>query len=386
MLKNKLLFLVLNSEMFFHVILTSECNSQCRYCFGEAVDDFEDSPDFDIDYSLPRRIGYDLKLLEAFCRKDADCVLTFYGGEPLLCAGEIKQIMDQVKAKHFMIQTNGLLLDTLEAEYVNRFHTMLVSIDGDETLTDFYRGKGNFSKVAANLQLIRQNGFSGELIARMTVMEQTDIYKQVTWLLNNDKMSFSSIHWQLNAGFWNDFEKRDFRRWSEEDYNPGIRKLVKFWVDHMENNHAVLRLYPILGIAQSILLREKSNLLRCGGGWTNYAIQTDGHIVPCPTMWGMKDYYLGHISSADPLKLKKVYVGMPCVKCDVFSICGGRCLYANIVRRWNDDAYGLVCNTVRNLIDATAEQMPRIRELVESEQISISDFEFMKYNGCEIIP
>jgi radical SAM protein with 4Fe4S-binding SPASM domain len=221
----------------------------------------------------------------------------------------------------------------------------------------------------------------------MTVMEQTDIYKQVTWLLNNSEFSFSSVHWQLNAGFWkNDFARRNFNQWSENSYNPGIQKLVCFWVDHMETHGVVLRLYPFLGVVHSLLSRERECLLRCGGGWVNYAIQTDGNIVPCPTMWGLKDYYLGHISSADPLKLKKVCVGMPCVKCDVLSICGGRCLYANIVRRWNDDAYSLVCNTVRNLIEATARQMPRIKKLLESGLISMADFEFMKYNGCEIIP
>jgi putative peptide-modifying radical SAM enzyme len=294
--------------------------------------------------------------------------------------------MDNVKARHFMIQTNGLLLDKLSPEYVNRFHTILVSIDGGKTLTDYYRGKGTFGKLIANLRLIRQNGFSGELIARMTVMEQTDIYKQVTWLLSNDKFPFSSIHWQLNAGFWSDFAKRDFRQWSEDSYNPGIRKLVKFWIDYMEKNHTVLKLYPILGVAHSMLFRETASLLRCGGGWINYAIQTDGHIVPCPTMWGMKDYYLGHISNTNPLRLRKVSVGMPCVKCDAFGVCGGRCLYTNIVKRWNNDAYSLVCNTVRNLIEATAEQMPRIKKLVESGKMSMADFEFMKYNGCEIIP
>jgi hypothetical protein len=30
--------------------------------------------------------------------------------------------------------------------------------------------------------------------------------------------------------------------------------------------------------------------------------------------------------------------------------------------------------------------MPRIKELVESGKMSMADFEFMKYNGCEIIP
>ncbi len=157
-----------------------------------------------------------------------------------------------------MMQTNGLLLDRLEPSYVNRFHTILVSIDGDEALTDFYRGAGTFRKVVDNLKLIKKNGFSGELIARMTVMENTEIYEQVRWLLQNDEFSFSSVHWQLNAGFWkNDFARRDFKRWSEESYNPGIRGLVKFWVDHMEEKGVVLRLYPLLGLPINSFRRKR---------------------------------------------------------------------------------------------------------------------------------
>jgi putative peptide-modifying radical SAM enzyme len=374
--------------MFFHVILTTECNSQCRYCFGEALEDVdEDFEKFEVDYSLPKKISYDVGSLNRFCSLDPDCVVTFYGGEPLLCAEEIRLIRDSVKAKHFMIQTNGLLLDRLEPEYVNRFHTILVSIDGDEALTDFHRGNGTFAKLVGNLRLIMRNGFQGELIARMTVMEQTDIFKQVTWLFSNDDFSFSSVHWQLNAGFWkSDFMRRDFKEWSEANYNPGIQRLVKFWVNCMEDSGTVLKLYPILGVAHSLLHGEKASFLRCGGGWTNYAIQTDGYIVPCPTMWGIKDYYLGHVTKADPLGLRKVFVGEPCTSCQVLGICGGRCLYANVTRRWSPQAYDLVCNTVKNLISAVKEELPKIRGLLERGKISLNDFEFMKYNGCEIIP
>jgi putative peptide-modifying radical SAM enzyme len=374
--------------MFFHVIVTGECNLQCRYCFGEASDDFDDDlSDFNIDYSLPKTISYPVPMLDRFCRKDPECVLTFYGGEPLLGIDQVKQILDNVKAKHFMIQTNGLLLDKLEPEYVNRFHTVLVSIDGDERLTDFYRGEGTFRKVIDNLKLIKANGFCGELIARMTVMEQTDIYRQVLWLLHNDEFSFSSAHWQLNAGFWrNDFGRRNFKAWSENSYNRGVRKLVRFWVDQMEKNGHVLRLYPILGIAQSQLRNEKQSLLRCGGGWANYAIQTDGHIIPCPTMWGMKDYYLAHINDADPLRLKKIFVDKPCTECTIYGVCGGRCLYANVTRRWSREAYSLVCNTVRNLVEAVEKEKPRIHSLIERGNVKSEDFEFMKYNGCEIVP
>ncbi|HIJ08199.1 TPA: 4Fe-4S cluster-binding domain-containing protein, partial [Candidatus Bathyarchaeota archaeon] len=123
--------------MFLHLILTTECNLQCRYCFGETMDDFEeDFSGLEVDYSLPKTVVYDWKTLADFCSKDPDCVLTFYGGEPLLRTKDVERVMESVRAKQFMIQTNGLLLDKLEPKYVNRFHTILVSIDGDEALTD----------------------------------------------------------------------------------------------------------------------------------------------------------------------------------------------------------------------------------------------------------
>ncbi|HLE75232.1 MAG TPA: TIGR04084 family radical SAM/SPASM domain-containing protein [Candidatus Bathyarchaeia archaeon] len=374
--------------MFFHVILTTECNLQCKYCFGESLEDFDaDFSELNVDYSLPKKANYDFALLAQFCRRDPDCVLTFYGGEPLLCTSEIKQIMNTAKPKHFMIQTNGLLLNRLPPKYVNRFHTILVSIDGDEALTDHYRGKGTFRKVINNLNLIVKNGFRGELIARMTVMEQTDLHKQVTWLLDNSEFAFSSVHWQLNAGFWeNDYARRDFKRWSQTSYVPGIERLARSWVDHMEEKRVVQRLYPFLGIAHSLLHKEAS-LLRCGGGWINYAIQTDGFIIPCPTMWGIKNYYLAHISNADPLKLRKIPIGNePCTSCDILNICGGRCLYANITKRWNSGAYATVCSTVKALVNAIEAELPRIKQLITNGKVSLSDFEFLKYNGCEIIP
>jgi radical SAM protein with 4Fe4S-binding SPASM domain len=154
----------------------------------------------------------------------------------------------------------------------------------------------------------------------------------------------------------------------------------------MESTGSVHKLYPFLGVAHSLLLKEP-NLLRCGGGWINYAIQTDGFIIPCPTMWGMKNYYLGHISNADPLELRKIFISdKPCTECSIFNICGGRCLYANITKRWKNNEYATVCITVRSLVNAVEAQLPRITQLIKNGKIRQQDFEFMKYNGCEIIP
>jgi putative peptide-modifying radical SAM enzyme len=372
--------------MFFHLLLTTNCDLQCKYCYGKSCDDIDTEFDFDIDYDVPAEINYDINELTKFMTKDPQAVLIFYGGEPMLCLNQMKNIMDKVPAKQFNIQTNGLHLNKLEPDYVNRLTTIFVSVDGTEQITDFYRGKGVYKKVINNIKTIRNNGFEAEIIARMTLMEQTDIYENVRWLLDNPDYSFSSVHWQLDAGFWkNDFAKRNFKEWIQTSYNPQLRKLIKFWVDTMQTQGKVLRLYPLLGVMHDLLINEKS-LLRCGSGWSNYSIQTDGHIIPCPAMSGMKDYYIGHIKDSNPLQLKQIYVNEPCTDCEIYGECGGRCLYSNITKQWSDKAYQLVCDTVKNHVKALIETLPRVQKLIENETISLLDFEHRKYDSCEIIP
>jgi uncharacterized protein len=372
--------------LHFHVLLTTACDLHCKYCYESSIDDINSEFRFNIDYSLPKECNYDINLLAKFCERDPQCVLAFYGGEPTLCRQRINNVIDNVKARKFILQTNALHLDEIESKYVNKIHTILASIDGCPELTDYYRGKQVYQKVVKNLRIIKNNGFDGEIIARMTIMEETDIFKEVQWLLNNRDFSFDSIHWQINAGFWqNDYEKRPFRTWIKDNYNPGIRHLVKFWVDKMGETGEVIKLYPFLGITLS-LLKDETNLLRCGSGWANYSILTDGSIVPCPAMSGMKDFHLGHISYSDPLKLEKIFVQEPCTHCKLYSLCGGRCLYANITRRWSTEAYALVCETVENLIATLQRELPRIQQLISHGKVSLSNFDYQKYKGVEIIP
>ena len=373
--------------MFFHLLLTTECDLRCKYCYVKSCEDIDsDFGEFKVDYNVPVKTSYKIDSLKKFIEKDPKPVLIFYGGEPMLCIDKIKQIMDNVKANQYIIQTNGLNLNKLDSEYVNRLTTIFVSIDGTEKLTDYYRGKGVYKKVIKNINTVRKNGFNGEIIARMTLMEETDIYENVKWLLNNPDYSFGSIHWQLDGGFWKkDFQRRNFAEWTKNNYIPQLRKLVKFWVDTMETEGKVLRLYPLLGVMQSLLTGEESPL-RCGSGWVNYSIQTDGHINPCPAMSGMKDYYRGHIRNAHPLYLKKMHLGHPCTSCKILRECGGRCLYANITKRWSSEAYAVVCNTVKNHIELLKSSLKRVKNLINEKRIVLADFDYFKYNSCEIIP
>jgi putative peptide-modifying radical SAM enzyme len=372
--------------MFYHVILTDSCNLCCSYCRGKAFETLSggETP-VAIDQTLPPDLSYNLCDLSSFIMRDPDPVITFYGGEPLMRMDLVQSIMDDLEGVRFMIQTNGTLLHRLGPDYINRMETILISVDGPEELTDSNRGDGTFGRVQKNIQRIIAGGFSGELIARMTVTEQTDIRSAVGYLSSNEQYAFSSIHWQIDADFSGDYSDRNFTAWMTGNYNPGIKALISDWVEIMEQEGRVARWYPFLQTAED-LLQGKSSRLRCGCGYANYTIMTDGHIGPCPVMIGMKDSYIGHITTANPLTLPVMNLTGSCTECEIFGFCGGRCLFGDVTRPWPPDQKSMFCQSVHNLHDGLKAAVPAIRDLLQSGRISMEDFSHVRYNGCEIIP
>ncbi|WP_460372544.1 TIGR04084 family radical SAM/SPASM domain-containing protein [Methanocalculus sp. MC3] len=374
--------------VFFHLYCTDNCNLCCRYCRGKLFDDDEDecaSP-CDIAVDLPVEFDRSLKSpLYRFLAADPEPVLTFIGGEPLLMHDLICEIMDEAPCNRFMLQTNGILLDRMPAAYRNRFETILISIDGDEATTDQNRGEGVYRRALQNARLLREEGFTGELIARMTVDEETDIAASVLHLASLEDSPFTSIHWQMDANFSGDYKRRHFAEWASANYNRGISSLIDHWVSHMQSDGEVLRWYPFLQTTEDLLQNRPSGL-RCGSGVTNFTIQTDGSIIPCPIMIGMNEYLLGDIRSADPTRLREVRPHHPCTVCSIAEFCGGRCLYSNIIRPWPQEGRDAVCSTIHHLRSELIASLPIIRTLLQDGRIDPGSFAHTRYNGCEIIP
>jgi len=374
----------------FFVTLTMACDLECRYCFGEVCDCFDDFDDgISVDYDVPETINYETSALRDFISKDKEAVVIFYGGEPLLELEKMKEMMDVLPAKLFLLHTNATMLDQVPAEYLERLHTISISIDGNRKLTDYYRGSGVYDAIVKNANIARQKGFSGEIIARMTVQEETDIYESVMHLFENPDFCFDSVHWQLNALFWrNDYPRRHdgFLEWVNTSYNPGIQKLADEWVLRMKTNGQVLHIYPFVNIMNTLLRGEKTHL-RCGAAWTEYNVQTDGKLSPCPVMSGMSDYYAGDIFNGKPDQLRVIHVSGECLKCDILDLCGGRCLYANATMKWGVKGFLEVCQTVRFLINTLKEKQPEIEKLIKDGTVRLEDFsQRIEYNSCEIIP
>jgi putative peptide-modifying radical SAM enzyme len=348
--------------MLYIIFLTGKCNLNCKYCGG----------------SIPRRvmpgeIKYSLNDLKDFISQDSNPSIAFYGGEPLLRINLMKKIMDKIEAKHFIIQTNGLFLKDVEEEYIRRFSSILVSIDGRKDVTDFYRGDGIYDKIIENVEKIK-NIFHGELIARMVATEKTDIYLDVKHLLSLDL--FTHIHWQLNV-IWSPNELwNDFNSWIHK-YNLGVSKLVDFWIDEMRKGN-VLGIVPFLGVMKA-LLGYKNSSPPCGAGVNSFTIATDGRILACPVCADFDWNVLGDLKRGI---IRHVEISEPCKSCEYSKVCGGRCLFFNRERLWGSEGFNLVCSTVKHLIKEIEKVKDVAVRLCGKEKLVYPKFN----NTTEIIP
>ncbi len=324
--------------MLYIIFTTPVCNLSCRYCGGTI-------------HGMSNEINYDINNLVKLIKKDSDAIVAFYGGEPLLRIDVVRKLLDILPAKHFVLNTNGFFLHNLDSD-IHRFDTILLSIDGDEDVTDFYRGDGCYQRVMSALDFLKDNGFKGEIIARMAVSKKSDIYRDVTHLLR----FFPLVHWQLDVVWSSIWNLSEFSRWAEESYKPGLVSLINLWLENIRKDK-ILGIVPFLGIISRILYGKSG--LPCGAGDNSFAITTDGKVLACPIAPDIQWNNLGDLHSFKRISNKIE----PCTSCEVFDICGGRCLFAQRERLWGEEGFKAICDVTKFLIKELNKHIDELRFL-----------------------
>ena len=87
--------------MDYTISLTNKCNLRCSYCYERHLNTEYGSVTAPTMYKITDFINQ---------RGDAGIVYLF-GGEPLLYKNEVKYFCENLKARQFVITTNGTLLD-----------------------------------------------------------------------------------------------------------------------------------------------------------------------------------------------------------------------------------------------------------------------------------
>lgn len=316
---------------------------------------------------MPDTIQYEVEELAELMKKDPHPIVAFYGGEPLLESDIVKDLLYALPAERFVIQTNGYFLRWL-GDDVHELDSILLSIDGREQVTDTYRGSGCYRRVMKARDFLEECEYTGEIIARMTASKNTDIYEDVTHLLKH----FPYVHWQLDAIWSTTWKFEEFLEWIEYSYKPGLIKLIELWINDAKQR-TIHGIVPFLGIMSRIL--NDGYGLPCEAGCNSVTIATDGTILACPVAIDFAWNVLGDFN-----QFERVFIGEPCTGCEVYNICGGRCLFTHKERLWGTDGFNAICDVTKFLISELESQVARLS--------SINDLlHYPPYNNTtEIIP
>ena len=162
---------------------------------------------------------------------------------------------------------------------------------------------------------------------------------------------------------------------------------MDLWVSELSRGK-VLGIAPFKGIVYRLLTGYRNKLLPCGSGIDAFAITTDGRILACPIAPEYNFNMIGDLWSSSAKDLyNSLRVDEPCLSCNYFGVCGGRCLFANKTMLWGRRGFELICESVKYLVDSIREYMPIIKNMLDSGVISLDMLRYPPYlNSIEVIP
>lgn len=142
------------------VSITSQCNLFCSGCFASATGTLQSGEESHrgLGYAEWKKIIAESESLGVFC-------FLIAGGEPLLFPDLLK-ICKENSHLLFVLFTNGTIMNEELLQQLKRVNNtvVVVSVEGDERLTDLRRGTGTFAKAMKTLQSLEEikvlNGIS----------------------------------------------------------------------------------------------------------------------------------------------------------------------------------------------------------------------------------
>lgn len=325
---------IVGDRVELQLLTTLKCNLSCTYC-SMAVGDV-------IQKNAPPPT-YSVQQLQSFVRTHLDTpdtprdvYITFYGGEPTLNIPFMHQVMEAFPLYRFQLQTNGTLLDNVPSVILRNLSNILVSIDGGQTITDGYRGKGIYKQVLKHIQHIRPLT-DATITARVTYSNPQTTFEELDELT---KLT-DYLYFQFVADA--QYEDITLRY-------PLLDALVdKFFAQPL------YPIVPLMGIVRNKLFPSlqytPKTLTQCRASTHLINVMPDGEIYPCPDMLYDKSLRMGSVTQNE-LAITPFHNAQPtvCTSCEAYSWCRTNCLKNLLLAEKYDDYASTVVNPICELV------------------------------------
>lgn len=330
---------IVGNRVELQLLTTLTCNLKCTYC-SLGVGDMVGSQG---------KVTYTTDALDAFIKKylsQYEVYVTFYGGEPTLNLSFIRDIMERYPTFRYQLQTNGTLLDNLPDSVLANLSNILLSIDGGESITDGFRGRGVYRQVVKNTRAVRDRT-AGTFTARVTWSSEETSFEELDELAN----TFDYVYFQFVAG--------------EGTYTSSAvekkKTVIKQLVDKFFSSKKLYPIVPIMGIVRNKVLPSRATELyhgktQCRVSTHILNVMPDGKIYPCPDMMYVPEMLQGDVNAnwLKPSPLQP-HPNMPCNECEAQAWCRGNCLknlylaYVKDDKNYRNNVVEPICDLVRFL-------------------------------------
>lgn len=321
-----------------------DCNLRCRYCFA-STGDFGGQRTMMTAETGKKAI--DFLIRESGNRRNLE--IDFFGGEPLMNFGAVKEIIDYavgLQDKHnknfrFTLTTNAVLLNDEIKDYVNRnIQNIVLSIDGRESVNDGMRfrvdGNGTYKDIMPRIKDMAQSRNQDNYYVRGTfTRENTDFSEDVLHLADEGfkQISVEPVVAAKDTGF--DLREEDLPVLFEE-----YEKLAYQFVEREKRGEGFNFFHFMLDLKQGPCVAKR--LSGCGSGHEYLSITPEGDIYPCHQFVGIESFKMGNVEDgpvnpdiAKTFKDSNVYTKKECASCWAKFYCSGGCA-ANAYQFNND--------------------------------------------------
>lgn len=357
--------------MCLHV--AHDCNMTCKYCFGDkgafegvrsllTLETGKKAIDFLLEHSGTRR----------------NLEIDFFGGEPLMNFEVVKDLVaygrevEKVYGKNirFTITTNGLLLDDVKADFINKnMDNVILSIDGRPSVNDNMRrtvnDKGTYDIITENyLRFVEKR--KGTYYVRGTfTRENLDFSEDVKHLADKGFKNVSIEPVVTDPSFCYALQEDD-KEMILKEYD----KLTDLYLDYAREGKKFEFFHFNVDLNQGPCVVKRVS--GCGAGTEYVAVSPEGDIYPCHQFVGNQDFKLGNLNDDhfennryDEFNKAHIYNKEKCRECWAKFYCSGGC-HANAYHMNHDilKPYELGCELEKKRIECAIA----IKAILSSEE------------------
>ena len=308
--------------------VTDSCNLKCKYCgYGDFYTNYDSRAEKKLSFEKARMfLDYLIKYWKDYPSTSSEkyIYIGFYGGEPLLNMGLIKDIVNYLKKIEiphkdfqFGMTSNAMLLDKQMDYLVENKFKLLISLDGNEFNHSYrvdHAGQNSFSRVLANLELLKDKyptffttnvNFNAVIHNRNSVAETYCFIKtKFAKMPSMSELNISGINQEKHHMFWETYKNKAQSLHSAENYEE-LRK--ELFLESDETRRLAFFIHQYSGNvfnSYNDLFYDKNKVDvvptgTCLPFGKKVFITVNGKILPCERIG--HNYSLGQITENDVL-------------------------------------------------------------------------------------